>query len=161
VNDALNQIQSARDQMMLELDNWRRQLYKAQYRDFGVCFANLDKLIEGMEKRLVKELAEGQDGYHPELAKELERYIKNMKALRGTFERSLSNLGVRAFYPEPGTPFNSYFHTLETLDPMTQTDDEFNDMPIHSCVKPGLMKVNAAGEDPLLTAVVTIEPDPQ
>lgn len=156
MSESVQQLQSIQDRMVMELDSWRRQLYKAQYQDFAVCFNNLDKMVESTEKRLAKEVAAGDVGYHPELAEELKRYVKNLKILRGVFERSLSNLGIRAFYPETGTPFNSLFHTAYGMDPMTETDDDFNDLPVMICVKPGLLKVSENGDIPLLKAVVTV-----
>lgn len=157
MEEALRSIRDAQNQMQQELDNWRREQYKVNYRDLTVCFTNLDKLIAGMEKRLEKELAYGDESYHGEFAKELKRYVQNMKVLRSTFESSLAKLGIKAYYPAPGTPFNSFIHTLADLDPENEDDASFNDKPITSCVKAGLMRVTQHGEDCLLSAFVTVD----
>ena len=157
MSDALRKMQQSQEQMLQELDTWRRQLYKTQYRDLAVCFTNLDKLIGSIEKRLVKELACGNEGYHPELAQELQSYSKNLKIFRSNFESCLAKLGIRAYYPAPGTLFNSHLHTLADLDPMTEEDASFNDKPITACVKPGLLRVTQSGEEPLLSALVLAE----
>ena len=130
---------------------------KKDAQELAFCYVNLCKIIAGMERRIATELSFGDEGYHAEFARELEKHARNLRIFKDKFQKVLPLNGIKIFTPEIGEAFNSYYHIAENIDSMTEDVDCFNNRPITSCKESGISFVTNSGEEPLFKAVVTVE----
>lgn len=151
---ALRAIEQARTQLMSQLQQWRSTLYRTEYGPLVNFYNNL----EAVEQRFRRDLASAElEGLTPEQAQsKLQDHSAKLSKLRSGLLRSMEALGIVTFTPQPGEPFDSYFHAVDD----EEDDDIYHDLPIERCIRPGLMRtVNSEDTTVLHRATVTVKED--
>ena len=154
VQEAVQKLQSVQGEVYTKLDEWQRELYKSQYKEIANCFDTMNRMIGGIENRLSIELSFGNEGYHADFAAELEKVLRSLNILKNSFETTMAKIGIKAFVPAEGTPFNSIYHISDDVD--FGREDLLNGRKITKCVSAGIVHVTNGSEDVLVPANVKV-----
>lgn len=170
---AVEDISGMKEELYKKLQTWQADLFPQKYIPLAQRYVELYQVINKSIKRLLESEASNQYGksggiFHrnaedpgidagasnavPSTLAELQKLHKNLTTFLQRFENAMSGIGLYAFYPEEGTPFDDVKHMVEDdqADPEGRT--------IAGCTVPGIAKktIDAEEDDVLIRATVTV-----
>lgn len=152
LDNTLEQLNAAKADFYQHLCQWQVALYPREVKPLAERYLELYRIIN-VDKLLREEVVfqsntpQGEPA--PDTVAGLHKLNKTLTTFLRRFEGALDGLGLYAYYPEAGQPYDDIWHMPE------DEEEEYDGKTVRSCVLPGIAKrASDGGEDDVIIPAV-------